>query len=569
MAKSIHQLVPDAAHALADSGDLVRIRAALQSAGEAVYDWASEGDQLNWVEGHHDVDAVAAASAHPSGQDFLKCIEEDGRTARERAIRTAILGTRVFQTEYQFIYGANQVSWLEERGTCFLDQDGSLDRIVGIVRDITEQKKRESRLAYLATYDELTGHLNRARLCECLNEALTQVHRFEQPGGYLVVGLDGLGVINESHGYDIADELILHMGERISLALRRNDLMGRIAGNKFGVVLPNSSEDEMRLVAERLLDAVRATPFDTKAGKVITTISIGAVVLDENVQSSQEAMGRAQEAVDNAKRNGRDCCVVHHFSPDSIALRLKNRETADAIVSALNEDRMVLVYQPIISSGDGKPEMYECLVRMRRKDGGLVGAGEFIPLAEQMGLIRLIDQRVLKLVIAEARRTPEINFTFNISGHSFRDGPWMSHLIDLLGENAEVCSRLVVEITETLALHDLEESAAVVRRLRDIGCRVAIDDFGAGFTSFKNLQRLEVDIVKIDGAFVKGLIESQANQLFVKTLTALAKNFGCRVIAEWVETEAEADLLRDFGIDLLQGFYFGAGEVGQPWNKWR
>ncbi len=567
MAKQSTQHVLDAAHALAGSSDLVRIRAALESAGEAVYDWSAAGDELTWVDGRVDVPAVAAASGLTTGHAFLSCIEEEGRTARERAIRMAVLGSRAFQAEYQFVYGMNHVSWLEERGTCYLDEEGVMQRIVGVVRDITEQKKRESRLAYLATYDELTGHLNRARLCECLNEALTQVHRFDRPGGYLVVGLDGLGTINECHGYDIADELILLMGERISLALRKNDLMGRIAGNKFGVVLPNASKDDMVLVANRLLDVVREKPFDTSVGKIITSISIGAVQLDSDVRSSQAAMGRAQEALDTSKRAGRDCYTIHKPAPDRVSWRARHREIADEIVTALNEDHLVLAYQPIVDAESGAPVIYECLARLRRKDGSFAGAGEFIPVAELMGLIRLVDQRVLELVIREARRTADVEFTFNISGHTFRDRPWLEKLMVVLQANRDLCSRFVVEITETLALQDIDDSAETVRKLRELGCRVAIDDFGAGFTSFKNLQRLDVDIVKIDGAFVKGLVESKDNQVFVKTLVTLAKNFGCKVIAEWVETEAEAEMLRSFDVDLLQGFYFGAGVVGQPWDK--
>lgn len=569
MAQNIQHRLVDPTKALAGSSDLVRIRAALECAGEAVYEWSATSDALVWVEGRLEVESVAAASKLTSGQDFLTCIEEDGRTTRERAIRMAVLGTRNFHTEYQFVYGTNQVSWLEERGTCYLDEDGEMQRIVGVVRDVTEQKKRESRLAYLATYDELTGHLNRARLCECLNEALTQVHRFDRPGGYLVVSLDGMGLINESHGYDIADELILLMAERISLALRRNDLMGRIAGNKFGVVLPNASESDMKIVADRLLEVVRERPFKTAAGQVITTISIGAVQLDQDVRSSQAAMGRAQEALDTAKRNGKDCYAIHRYEPNRVSWRAQNREVADEIMSALDDNRLVLAYQPIVDAQSGLPSLYECLVRMRRPDGSIAGAGEFIPLAELMGLIRLIDQRVLELVISEARQTPDIEFSFNVSGYTFRDGQWLSKLMDVLQRNRDVCPRLVVEITETIALHDLDDSAEIVRQLRELGCRVAIDDFGAGYTSFKNLQRMDVDVVKIDGAFVKGLVDNPDNQVFVKTLVTLAKNFGCRVIAEWVETEEEAEMLRSFGVDWLQGFYFGPGEIGKPWAKTR
>lgn len=549
-----------AVEALAESGDLVRIRIALESAGEAVFDWAAGGDHLQWIGGEVDDPAVSAACRIRTGQEYLQNVEEQGRAARERAIRSAVLGNGTYQAQYQFLHGMNQISWLEERGTCFLDQSGELQRIVGVVRDITQQKKQESRLAFLATYDELTGHLNRARLCASLNEALTQVHRYDRPGGYLVIGLDGLGVINESHGYDIADELILLTSDRISHALRKHDLMGRIAGNKFGVVLPNAGEEDMKRVADRLLSSMRSTPFDTSAGKIIATVSIGAVVLDKNVRSSQEAMGRAEEALSAAKRGGHDCYNIHQHSPDRVSWHKQNRQVADRIVSALKQDRMRLAFQPIVDAYTGETKLYECLLRMEREDGSYAGAGEFIPLAEQLGLIRLIDQRVLELVVAEARKRPGAIFSFNVSGLTVSGGPWLQRFIDVIKENDELAGQFVVEITETLALHEIEETANFVRKLRELGCQVAIDDFGAGYTSFRNLQRLDVDIVKIDGAFVKGLADNPDNQVFVKTLVTLAKNFGIRVIAEWVEDAREVELLRDYGVDLLQGYYFGAAE---------
>lgn len=553
--------------ALAERSELERIKVAIESVGDAVYDWTSANDELVWSGPVDKMLGSDVAAKLKMGRDFLKGIGDEGRAARERELRRAILARTGFTVEYKFDLGNGEPVWLEERGTCFMDDTGALARIVGVVRDVTERKKREARLTFLATYDELTGHLNRSRLCAALSEALSQAHRHQRPGAYVVIGIDGLALINESHGYDIADELIQMVGERISYALRKHDLMGRVAGNKFGVVLPNAARDDMELVASRLLEAVRAEPFQTSAGKTIATISIGCVELDSGVKSSQEAMSRAEEALDSAKRNGRDCYVVHHASPAKVSWRRRNRAVADSIVSALAEDRMKLAFQPIVHTDTAQTAMYECLIRMEKPGGEIASAGEFIPVAEQLGLVRLIDQRVQELVLAEARRSPGVTFTFNVSGYTASDTPWMRKFLEVMEENQDIANQLVVELTETVALRDVDESVSFLKALRGLGCRVAIDDFGAGYTSFRNLQALDVDIVKIDGAFVRDLASSADNRMFVKTLVELAKNFGVQVIAEWVETEAEVKILKEYGVEYLQGFLYGAGKMETPWRS--
>lgn len=553
--------------ALAERSELERFKVAVESVGDAVYDWTSANDEFVWAGPIDRMLGSGASNQIKTGRDYLSHVSEEGRAQRDRALRQAILSQGGFVVDYKYDFGPGESIWVEERGTCFMDETGALARIVGIVRDITEQKKREARLTFLATYDELTGHLNRSRLFAALGEALTQAHRHDRSGGYVVVGIDGLGLINESHGYDIADELIQKVGERISLALRKNDLMGRVAGNKFGIVLPNAARDDIELVAQRLLTAVRTAPFETTAGKSVATVSIGCVELDTGVKSSLEAMTRGEEALDSARRSGRDSYAVHHASPAKVSWRKRNRAIADSIVSALAEDRMKLAFQPIVHTDTGETAMYECLVRMLSEEGEIISAGQFIPVAEQSGLVRRIDQRVQEMVIAEARRSPGVTFTFNVSGDTASDTHWMRRFLEGIEDNQDIAPQLVVELTETVALRELEDSVNFLKALRGLGCRVAIDDFGAGYTSFRNLQALDVDIVKIDGAFVRDLASSADNRMFVKTLVELAKNFDVEVIAEWVETDAELELLKQYGVEYLQGFLFGAGTLETPWRS--
>ena len=241
----------------------------------------------------------------------------------------------------------------------------------------------------------------------------------------------------------------------------------------------------------------------------------------------------------------------------------------DEIMGALNENRLILAYQPIVGAISRKPEHYECLLRIQRKDGTIAPAGDFIPAAETLGLVSLVDRRALELAVAQLYRHENLKLSINVSGTTAGDQSWLQSFINYVRENREVAERMTVELTETAALQGFEENARFVTRLRDMGCRVAIDDFGAGYTSFRNLHNLRVDMVKIDGAYVENLSGSPDNQLFVRTLVELAKNFQLETVAEWVGSEEDAQLLAGFGVDFFQGFYFGEPDIAPAWARKR
>ncbi|MGH7033399.1 MAG: EAL domain-containing protein, partial [Stellaceae bacterium] len=210
-------------------------------------------------------------------------------------------------------------------------------------------------------------------------------------------------------------------------------------------------------------------------------------------------------------------------------------------------------------------DYHECLLRMIAEDGRIVMAGAFVPAIEQLGFIRIIDRFVLETAVAEAAEHKDICLGINISGLTATDRPWLRTFTSLLRNKPEVARRLLVEITETEALHDIEESVRFVGTLRDLGCRVALDDFGAGFTSLRHLQALAVDIVKIDGSFVRNLTQSADNQVFLRHLVGLARGLNLQTVAECVETAEEAAILRHEGVGFLQGYYFGAPSLEKPW----
>ena len=229
------------------------------------------------------------------------------------------------------------------------------------------------------------------------------------------------------------------------------------------------------------------------------------------------------------------------------------------------EGRVILAYQPIVDATTHEVDHYECLLRLRRRDGQIATAGQFVPLVEQSGLMRLVDRRALELAVEELCGHPRVHLAVNISGHTAADRGWLRMLTAMVRGMPELAERLTVEITETVALQDIEDTARFVAKLRDLGCRVALDDFGAGYTSFRNLKALDVDCVKIDGSFVKGLSDNIDNQLFVRTLLGLAEGLGLKTVAECVETAADAALLARRGVRYLQGWHFGKPVIERPW----
>ena len=542
------------------------MRFALRGAKVAVFDWAVADDVLVWDGADTVLRSLPDADRLTSGQGFQAWLGNEARAQVKAFI--AEIGPQIGEMRLEFeapSLGGRE--WFELNAARLPGAGGRAERITGLLRLITEEKANVTRLNYLATCDELTGHLNRTRLREELTKVIARTTAAKRSCAFVVAAIDKLAVINETYGFDSADEVIITTGQRLAQALRGSDVIGRTAGNKFGIILSECGEREMTLVAQRLHKAVHDEAIETRAGSVSATVSLGAVWLPEGASTSQEAMLRAEESLERAKATGRNGFAVFAKSEQRESTRRRLITIGDEIMAALRSDRLVFAYQPIVGARSRKAEHYECLLRLRREDGTLANAGEFIPAAETLGLVRLVDRRALEMAVAQLYAHEDVKLSINVSGTTACDQSWLQSFINYVRENREVAERMTVELTETAALHGFEENSRFVSRLRDMGCRVAIDDFGAGYTSFRNLHNLHVDVVKIDGDYVKNLSTSPDNQVFVRTLVDLAKNFRLETVAEWVGSEEDAKLLQELGVDYFQGFYFGEPNVSPDWLK--
>jgi EAL domain-containing protein (putative c-di-GMP-specific phosphodiesterase class I) len=372
--------------------------------------------------------------------------------------------------------------------------------------------------------------------------------------------------VNDAFGFDVADAVISEVATRIRTRLRGGDVLGRFSGNKFGLILKNCTGDDMTVAAERFLAGIRDEVVPTKSGPVSVTASIGAISVPRHARTADEAINRAQEALDTSKRRRAGSFLLWRPNVEREAQRRVNIRVTDEIVTALNERRIVLAFEPVVEARSRRASFHECLVRMERDDGQILLAPDIVPVAEKLGLIRLVDHRVLELVVTELASAPTVQLSLNISPETTMDPDWWAAIESLMRAYPGVAERLIVEITETVAIQDIDDVRGFVTRLKNFGSRIAIDDFGAGYTSFRNLRKLGVDIVKIDGAFVQNIARSVDDRAFVHTMVDLARRLQIKTVAEWVQDEESASMLHDWGCDFIQGRLIGLASSARPWS---
>jgi diguanylate cyclase (GGDEF)-like protein len=545
--------------------------AILTSIGLVPYDWRIDADTLVWGANAAEVLQVREPGDIATGRGYAAYLDPKNTSTRYDAVmqtggRDSGAGVP-YQTEYCLLTGADRATalWVEDNGRWFAGPDGRPARAHGVIRVVNARHDENERLAYLSRFDGLTGEMNRNALTETLADALDEAIKFRGSCGFMLIAVDNLARINEAYGFGVADEVIASVGRRIRGRMRTGDLLGRFSSNKFGVVLKTCTPDDLTAAADRFLAAVREEVVQTAHGPVAATVTIGAVAAPRHARTVDEILAHAQESLDSAKAKRRGSYVAYRPNIEREAVRKENVRATDKIITALNERRILLAFEPIVETVSRKTAFYECLMRIRRSDGTIVPASAVIPVAEQLGLVRLIDHRVIELVTAELVASPTLHASLNVSPHSIIDPDWWSALGAQLRAHSGVAQRMTLEITETSAIQNIDETAGFVTRAKDLGCRIAIDDFGAGYTSFRNLRRLEVDMIKIDGAFVQNLPRSEDDRAFVRTLVDLGRSLGLTTVAEWVQDEEGAAVLAEWGCDYLQGALIGRASLERPW----
>jgi diguanylate cyclase (GGDEF)-like protein/PAS domain S-box-containing protein len=538
---------------------------ALEAAGQVMFEYDPKSNAVQWADERAAADILGVPRAdHDSLYDaVIAAVAPDDATARTAEVLAARSEHRAYSVQFRAETEEGAVRWFEECGSWM--RSGNGERLVGIIRRIDAQKSREEQLTYLAAYDELTGHLNRSRTKRALTQVILEEERAKTSTFYMV-GIDNIGGINVSFGFDAADDVIKAVAGRLAECLGPEVICGRIAGTKFGVIAPDANPEAVRERAMGLLNFVRSEPVSTRGAAIQVSISLGAVPLGHDIDSPDMAIARAEAALDQARQSGPSNWSTYTVMTDPVSLRHRDVETSDLILTALNDRRVNVAFQPIVTDVDAPQTKFECLIRLRDQDGEQVSTPNFIAAAERLNLIHLLDRRVLELATVALQRNPDIELAVNVSWETVKDPVWADGYVAHLRANAHLCDRITVELTETRIVDAIEASEEFVSRIKSLGVRFALDDFGAGYTSFRNLKALDIDILKIDGSFITGLAQSRENQLFVRTLIDLARNFGMKTVAEWVDNENDARILKALGVDYLQGFYIGKAILRPEWT---
>jgi len=447
------------------------------------------------------------------------------------------------------------------------DQDGHFIGHLWIYEDVTHERQTAAQLAYLAERDALTGLYNRHRFEQEIQHMLVDCERNDTQGALLFFDLDEFKVVNDSFGHRAGDALLIRVASEISTLVRRNEVLTRLGGDEFALLVPNAKEDTVIQLAERVVRAVAAIPFRFEGQNLRLTTSVGIALYPSQAADSDELVAHADMAMYQAKQAGKNTWRIYRPDLDKSRFMVEHLTWNDRITYALENNLLQLHFQGIYHAQSGELAHLEALVRMvdEQHPDQLIMPGRFIPMAEKSGKILDIDRWVLAESIRLLGERPYMpDLAVNISGRSFDDPRLPQYIDDLLRDKGVAPARLQVELTETSAVSDLADAQRFIESLRTTGCGVCLDDFGSGFSSFAYLKHLQVDTLKIDGLFVRNLPTDRDNQVFVKAIADVARGMGKRTVAEFVEDERTLAMLREIGVDMVQGYHLDKPQRDHP-----
>ena len=485
-----------------------------------------------------------AGTSHISNRRFLATLKRNGEVKHYVA---------------RLVTAKGQDRWIGINARAMLDDNGVLLGIRGTARDITEEHLATERIEHLALHDSLTDLPNRHSLQRQIEAALQS----EGVGALLFLDIDHFKYINDNFGHRTGDQLIVGVGSVLrDLARTINGELFRLGGDEFAIHLPAALRKEAIEVAEKALDAVRRYRFQAADNKVVSNLaaSAGIALYPFHGADVLALLSNVDIAMYQAKDLGRNRHILFDQASENLRSTHRRIHWAKKLRDALDEDRLVLYHQPVVRLKDRKPVHHEILVRIRDENGGLILPGNFIELAESLGLIQEIDMRVVEKLIAYLRSSGQaskkMRYFVNLSRVSISDQHWIQRFTAMLRESGVDPNQLVFEITETAAMSEIDVTITFIKRLKEMGCRFALDDFGAGFSSFYYLKRFDVDYLKIDGGFVRDLATDEGNRIFVKALCDVARGLNKQVVAEWVEDQSAMDILVEMGVQYGQGYLF-------------
>ncbi len=531
----------------------------------ALYEWDIADDSLHWSGNAASVLGLRNINSLARGADWEALVDTEAMGTRQTVIMGASQRDNGSGIPYDLEYpiqlntpdGPREI-WIEDVGRWFANSEGRPCFARGMIRVVTNRHHTEQRLFIESRIDPLTGTFNRLRLLTILESTLDEAKRYQTSFGVALIAIENVSALNQTYGVDVTDEVIAGLGKRLRLQMRAGDILGRFSSTVFGILLANCEADALEVACKRFLHAVYENPIAVNHGNIPVLVTIAGIVMPRYARTVPEALSRLNDVLSEAR--SQHCGGFLSYTPELSRTneRQDNLKLAEELLNALNDRRIALAYQPIVDTQTGNIGWHESLARIVDGQGvASDGVANYIQAAEKLGMVHLLDRRVLELAVQKLDTTPDLHLAINISALTTRDPEWRSMLSAAIAAHPHIAPRLMIEITETMALGDSKDATHFITFLHTLGLKVAVDDFGAGHTSFRNLRGLDVDVVKIDGSFIKGAIQSPQDRAFVRAIVSLASEMGYKTVAECIETPESHALMREMGIHYIQGHLSG------------
>jgi diguanylate cyclase (GGDEF)-like protein len=450
----------------------------------------------------------------------------------------------------------NQIGQKPDQGQDELDfLMHSFDKMASQLEDMdAKRKQQEKQLSFLATHDQLTSLPNRRLLENALKRAVARARR-GTISTFMLMDLDNFKFVNDTLGHTTGDKVLVTLTGLLQKQLRISDLLARLGGDEFALLLEGENTTESKAVAERICQAIEEYRFVFDDHSFHLGLSIGIVPIDGNYEQGI-LLSQADTAMYNAKKQGRNRVVLYYPDDNTMSQLSQTNEVVNRMIDALEGDGFILYYQPVIRLEDNRIEHYEALIRLKN-NGQIITPGAFLPAAEQFGLMPQIDRWVVKHVFYTMQEHPDIRIFMNLSGYSLADEALLVYIEECMLQYGVEPGRIGFEITETSVVHDLDLAEEWIKRLKSIGCRFSLDDFGAGFNSFYYLRNLPINQLKLDGTFISALASDPTLRCLVQAMYDLANALKIETVAEFVESAEIVGILKEIGVTYGQGYHLG------------